>query len=300
MDSTAPSTQTREEGPLHGDGYTLGTEAVRHVKFKGPVNPLTVPIFASSTWVLDSTEHGAVVSDRFSSRFDRTNNVVEGGLSPWLYTRWDNPTADVAATVIARLESAYKTLLFSSGMAAISSTLFGLLKAGDHCVTHTPIYGGTHETFDLLTTYGVEVTRVPLPVDGSIDGFKAAIKSNTKILYSESPANPLCGVVDLEGLGKLGKQHGILTVVDGTFASPINQTPIKDYGIDVVIHSCTKFLGGHSDILAGCASVNTADLADKIWQARKLFGGTLSAFDCFLLARGIKTLDLRADRKSVV
>jgi cystathionine beta-lyase/cystathionine gamma-synthase len=92
----------------------VGTEAVRHVPFVGPVSPLVVPIFASSTWVLDSAEHGAVLSDRFSDRFDRTNNTVEGGLSPWLYSRWDNPTSDVAATLITRLESAHKTFLVSS------------------------------------------------------------------------------------------------------------------------------------------------------------------------------------------
>lgn len=93
------------------EGYSVATEAVRHVRFVGPVNPLAVPIFASSTWVLDSAEHGAVLSDRFSAAFDRTHNVVDGGRSPWLYSRWDNPTADVAATVISRLEAARKTFV---------------------------------------------------------------------------------------------------------------------------------------------------------------------------------------------
>lgn len=295
MASSHSQHHTSQENQPH---YAVGTEAVRHVPFVGPVSPLAVPIFASSTWVLDSADHGALLSDRFSDRFDRTHNTVEGGLSPWLYSRWDNPTSDVAATLITRLESAHKTFLFGSGMAAITTTLFGLLKAGDHCIVHSPIYGGTHETFDLLTTYGVEVTRIPLPEDGNIDGYRNAVKPNTKLLYAETPANPICAVIDLAELGKLAREHNALTVVDSTFASPINQNPIKDFGIDVVIHSCTKFLGGHSDILAGSATVKNRELEDKVWQARKLFGGVLSPFDCFLLARGIKTLDLRVQRQN--
>jgi methionine-gamma-lyase len=178
-------------------------------------------------------------------------------------------------------------------MSAITTALFTALKGGDHVVAPEPVYGGTHEIFTkVLPDYGVEVTFAK---GTDIGEYRKAIQDNTKLLYGETPANPTMSLCDLRGLADLGREYQILTMIDSTFASPYNQRPLE-MGIEVVIHSATKYLGGHSDIIAGTITSREKEFHQQSFQTLKLFGGTLSPFDSFLLARGIKTLDVRMQR----
>jgi cystathionine beta-lyase/cystathionine gamma-synthase len=281
-----------------GPDLTFNTEAVSHVPLP-KVKPLTLPIWASSTYLLESTAHGAALSMANGRQLTEENQDTSlvGG-SAYLYSRWDNPTVHAAELLVNRLERGHTTYLFGSGMGAISATLFALLSKGDHCVVQTPIYGGTHEAFQMLEGFGIEVSRVLLRADGGISSFKEAIRPNTKLIYCESPANPICGLVDLQALSTLAKEKNLITMVDSTFASPVNQRPIEDFGFGVVVHSCTKYLGGHSDITAGAVICANAKIAEQVWQARKLFGSVLSPFEAFLLVRGIKTLTLRVQKQN--
>jgi methionine-gamma-lyase len=258
----------------------FATKAVKRAELQGPILPVQVPIYATSTYQLVSADQGA--------RLSELDETAKG----YLYSRWANPTNDSAAEVITRLESGYATHVTASGMAAISAALFSLLKAGDHVIAPNPVYGGTHEVFHMLQSYGVEVSWASAD---DVNTYIPLVKKNTKVIYGETPTNPKLWIIDLETLAKLGKQHNAITVVDSTFASPYNQNPIK-IGIDVVIHSCTKYLGGHADLTAGCIVSSTKELHKGFFQTLKLFGGTLSPFDAFLLTRGIKTLDVRMER----
>ena len=209
------------------------------------------------------------------------------------YPRYFNtPNQQAVAQKVAALENAEAGLLFGSGMAAISTTMFAFLKHGDHVVLQNEIYGGTFnlivEEFDKMGieysfTEGIEANH-----------FEEKIKSNTKVIYLETPSNPLLSITDIEAVVKVSKQRGILTMIDNTFASPINQTPL-DLGIDISIHSATKYLGGHSDISAG-AVASTQENIDIIWNKAKNLGGHLSDFIAYLLERSIKTLGVRVDR----
>ncbi|GAM21339.1 hypothetical protein SAMD00019534_045140 [Acytostelium subglobosum LB1] len=264
--------------------------ATKRVEVKGPVNSLSTPIYTSSTFYLDNAQHGAALC---------LQDSVQDGQSPWLYSRWGNPTNDVAERLITKLEvgrsglTTAATYVTSSGMSAISTALLALLHAGDHAVFPTNIYGGTHEVItDLLPKMGVSVTCVD-PSD--INNFVNAIKPNTKMLYGETPANPTMILTDLAALGNLGRTRNITTVVDATFGSVYNTRPLE-HGIDVVVHSATKYYGGHSDLIAGTITSANAALHDRIGHYLRLLGGTASPHTTFLLQRGIKTLHLRMER----
>ncbi len=209
------------------------------------------------------------------------------------YPRYFNtPNQEVIARKIAVLEQAEAGLTFASGMAAISTTLLALLKPGDHVVFQNEIYGGTYnlicKDFDQL---GIQYSFT----DGvAVNDFESKIKSNTKIIYIETPSNPLLTITDIKAVAQLAQNNGIITVIDNTFASPINQNPIL-LGIDVVIHSATKYLGGHSDILAGVV-VSQQNIIDQIFQKGIILGGNLSDFMCYLLERSIKTLGVRIEK----
>lgn len=261
----------------------FATKCVKNIPVQGVVNPVSPPIFSSSTYILDSAEHGAALSELSEIK----------GKSPYLYSRWGNPTNDIAANMINNLENGFGTHLTSSGMSAISTTLMSFLKSGDHIIVPHNVYGGTHEILDkFMPSLGIEVSYVKT---NDMNEYESKIKNNTRMIYSETPSNPTLSCTDLKELGKLGKLKNIPTCVDSTFASPYNTNPI-DLGIDIVIHSCTKYLGGHSDIIAGSITSNCEEYHKKIYQTLKLFGGILSPFDSFLLARGIKTLDVRMER----
>ncbi len=209
------------------------------------------------------------------------------------YPRYFNtPNQEVIGKKIAALENAEAALPFGSGIAAISTSLLAFLKKGDHVVFQNEIYGGAHNFIvKEFQNYGIEYDFTE-GVD--LENFKSKIKNNTKVIYIETPSNPLLTITDIKAVSKLAKKHNIVSMIDNTFASPINQTPI-DLGIDISIHSATKYLGGHSDILAG-AVAGSKEHIDKIFQKGINFGGNLSDFMCYLLERSIKTLALRIEK----
>lgn len=206
------------------------------------------------------------------------------------YPRYFNtPNQEHLAKKIAALEHAEAAMIFSSGMAAFSAMILAFLKKGDHVVFQNILYGGTVSFIrEELPKFGIEYSFAK---GYDLSDFEAAIQPNTKLIHIETPSNPLLTITDLRGVAALAKSKGILTTIDNTFASPVNQNPI-DFGIDVVMNSATKYLGGHSDILAGTVASSHENM-EKIWHVAKNFGGTLSEFMVWMLERSIKTLALR-------
>ncbi|WP_418499173.1 trans-sulfuration enzyme family protein [Flagellimonas sp.] len=206
------------------------------------------------------------------------------------YPRYFNtPNQEALCNKLAALEHAEAALIFGSGMAAISTALITFLKAGDHIVLQQTIYGGTyHFAVTQFEKFGIQYSFT----DGwSVADFEKEIKPNTKVIYVETPSNPLLTITDIAGVAQLAQKHGILSMIDNTFASPINQTPI-DFGIDVVLHSATKYMGGHSDICAGVVAASKEHM-DKVFQTAICFGGSLSDYTVWLLERSIKTMAIR-------
>ena len=212
------------------------------------------------------------------------------GVETKRYPRYFNTPNQVAlAQKMAALEHGEASLIFGSGMAAVSTSLMAFLKSGDHVVFQDSLYGGTSnlatEEFD---KFGIEYSFAK---DARVESLKAEIKDNTKVIYIETPSNPLLKITDMEAVAELAKERGLVSMIDNTFASPVNQNPI-DFGIDIVIHSATKYMGGHSDILAGTVISSEAHI-DRIFQMAKNFGGSLSDYTVWLLERSIKTMGIR-------
>ncbi|WP_026567957.1 cystathionine beta-lyase [Bacillus sp. UNC41MFS5] len=208
------------------------------------------------------------------------------------YGRSLNPTREALEDVIAELEGGIKGFAFSSGMAAIS-TAFLLLSAGDHIVITEDVYGGTFRMVtQVLTRLGIDHTFVDMT---NLEEVKDAIQPNTKAFYVETPSNPLMKVTDIQAISNIAKETGALTFVDNTFLTPSHQKPLE-LGADVVLHSATKFLSGHSDVVAGLAVVNDEDLANKLGFLQNGFGAILGVQDAWLVLRGIKTLHVRLEQ----
>jgi len=205
-----------------------------------------------------------------------------------IYPRYFNtPNQRVIARKLAALEQGEDALVFGSGMAAIATLLFAYLKPGDHAAFQADLYGGTHQFVTKeLTRLGVEIS-----FSRTAEEFSAALRPNTRLIYVESPSNPLLQCVELAAVGKLGRGRGVLTVIDNTFATPINQNPIP-LGFDAVIHSATKYLNGHSDVNAGVV-VSSASVIRRLTECATNHGGMLDAHACYQLERGLKTLALR-------
>ncbi|MFC4027778.1 trans-sulfuration enzyme family protein [Zunongwangia endophytica] len=206
------------------------------------------------------------------------------------YPRYFNTPNQVAlAKKMAALEHGEASLIFGSGMAAVSTALLAFLHQGDHVVFQNTLYGGTSnlitEEFD---KFGIEYSFTK---DVKLSSFEAEIKENTKVIYIETPSNPLLTITDVEAIAKLAESKGLVSMIDNTFASPVNQNPL-DMGIDVVIHSATKYMGGHSDILAGTVISSEVHI-DTIFQMAKNLGGNLSDYTVWLLERSLKTMGLR-------
>ncbi|MEK4177900.1 cystathionine beta-lyase [Aeribacillus sp. FSL K6-8210] len=208
------------------------------------------------------------------------------------YSRSGNPTRKALEEAIAELEGGVRGFAFASGMAAIS-TAFLLLSSGDHVLVTEDVYGGTYRIVaDVLSRFGIEYTFVDMT---DLDAVKANIRPNTKVIYIETPSNPLLKVTDIRAIVQLAKENGCLTFVDNTFMTPALQRPL-DLGADIVLHSATKFLAGHSDCLAGLAVVKDEKLGEALYKLQNAFGAVLGPHDCWLVLRGLKTLHVRLDQ----
>jgi cystathionine beta-lyase/cystathionine gamma-synthase len=239
--------------------------------------PLATPIYQTSTF--EVTDNGQQVRATDTDMF---------------YTRYGNPTHTIVESAIAGLEGTDAALLFASGMGAITTSILSLLKSGDHVVAQRDIYGGASKFFtQWLPKLGIETTLVDTT---EYEQHEQAIRPNSKVLYLESPTNPTLRVVDLHKTAALAKQHGLISMIDSTFATPINQRAVE-FGIDLIVHSGTKYLGGHSDLISGVVA-GRKDLIDGIRQTRTTLGGVMDPHAAWLLLRGIKTLAVRVQRQN--
>lgn len=239
--------------------------------------------------------HG-VAGDAVSPSLNQSVSfVMETGTTDQMYTRYGNtPNAEIVQKRLARLEGAEAALVLSSGMGATTCVMLALLRPGDHLISSSWIYGGTHTLFTReLTAMGIEVTFVD-PLEPR--GWRQALKKNTRAIFLESPVNPTCRVLDLSTLQMIGRSEGVALVIDSTLASPVNLRPIE-HGIDVVIHSATKYLNGHHDILAG-AVMGSAEFVEEVKQKMIVFGQAPDPFACWLLERGLKTIEVRVLRQN--
>ena len=261
--------------------YGLGTTAIHAGTLKNLYGTLAMPIYQTSTFIFDSAEQGG---RRFA--------LEEAG---YIYTRLGNPTTTVLENKIAALEEGEAAVATSSGMGAISSTLWTVLKAGDHVVTDKTLYGCTFALMcHGLTRFGIEVTFVDT---SNLDEVKNAMKENTRVVYLETPANPNLKIVDLEALSKLAHTNpNTLVIVDNTFATPYMQKPLK-LGADIVVHSVTKYINGHGDVIAGLVITNK-ELADQIRFVglKDMTGAVLGPQDAYYIMRGMKTVEIRMER----
>ncbi len=258
--------------------YQAETKAVRGAANLEKKNgPLATPIYQTSTFEVTDNEEElrATHTDHF-------------------YTRYGNPTNTVAEQTIAALEGVETALTFASGMGAITTTLMALLKSGDHIVAQRDIYGGVSKFLSQwLPKMGIETTFVDTT---EYEQHERAIRPNTKLLYLESPTNPTLRVVDLKLVAAVAKRHNILSIIDSTFGTPVNQHP-AEFGIDLVMHSGTKYLGGHTDLICGVVA-GRQELMKKIWETRTTLGNCMDPHASWMLVRGLKTLAVRVARQN--
>jgi cystathionine beta-lyase/cystathionine gamma-synthase len=243
-------------------------------KKNGPVTP---PIYQTSTFeVTDNEEQQRVTTtDRY-------------------YTRWGNPTITLAEQTIAELEGTDAARTFASGMGAITSTVMAFLKAGDHIVSQQDVYGGVAKFFtQWLPKMGIETTFVDTT---DYEQYERAVRKNTKLLYLESPTNPSLRVVDFKKAAAVARKHGLISLIDSTFGTPINQRP-AEYGIDLVMHSGTKYLSGHADLTCGVVC-GRQELMDQLWETRTTLGNCMDPHAAWMLTRGLKTLAVRVARQN--
>jgi len=229
-------------------------------------------------------------------KFDNSDDLIDvvQNRSGYLYSRWDNPSVVEAEKTMAALEGYDKALGFGSGMAAITTAIMAHIKSGDRIISTREIYGGTFELFnDILVNLGVNPVFINC---WKTDRITDEIQKGAAVLYLETPTNPLLRVADIKPLADAAHEKGAVVMLDATFASPINQRPLE-FGVDIVLHSATKYLGGHHDITAGFVCCNEKHF-DRIWTYRKILGGVMDPMSAFLALRGIQTLELRIQRQN--
>ena len=254
------------------------TELIRPGAVSRDVAPLTTPIYETTTFVFENAAEVKAYNEGKSSKF--------------LYSRYSNPTVTAVEHTLAVVEGAEAALVLSSGQAATTTALMGLCASGDEVVCSAAIYGGTlHLLGELLTKFGIRPRFVSLEELSKPD---AMLSDTTKLVWFESPINPTLRCVDVAAVGRACRARGVISVVDNTFASPINQQPLA-LGIDLVMHSATKYLNGHSDVTAG-ALAGPSRLIDPILDARKRLGTVLDPYAAYALGRGLKTLSVRMER----
>ena len=272
-----PSRKSR----LGNGGKSLSTRAIHAGEpRKKYADSLTTPIIQTSTYTFGSSK--------------AIEDYTKKGKEHFEYGRYGNPTAKIAEARLADLEGAEDCVVFSSGMSAITTTILSLVQSGNHIVITDDSYKKTLEFCkSYLKQFGIECTIVPF---GDYQVLEKAIKKNTRFIFSESPTNPYLNIFDLVRLKKIADKHRILTLIDSTFSTPVNQRPIE-FGIDIVLQSATKYLGGHNDILAG-AMLGKAELVEKVRNLHKSMGGTIDPHCCYLLLRGLKTFPLRVKQQN--
>jgi methionine-gamma-lyase len=244
----------------------------------GVNGPVVAPVARTSNFTFASSEE--------------MKRWAEGKSSAYIYTRYANPTLAVAEQKIAALEGAEAAVVAASGMAAISSALLSVLRVGDELIATRQVYGGSYRLMrDVFPRFGITVRHV----EADLKGIERMVNPRTKALYVETPTNPTLRIVDLRKAAAFAKEWGVVSVVDNTIASPVLQKPIQ-MGFDIVVHSATKFLAGHSDIVAGAAAGSRV-LMDKVRSNIIYLGGSMDPGAAFLLTRGIKTLRIRVERQ---
>jgi cystathionine gamma-synthase len=245
-----------------------------------PAHSLATPIVQTATYTFANTQE---LKDHFDGKIERVE-----------YGRYGNPTQRTAELKLAALEGAGECLLFASGMGAMTTALFAMLSRGTHVVVTDDSYRRTRQFLNqTLSRYGIEVSTVPA---GDYEALEDAIRPTTRVLVSESPTNPYNRILDLERFAAIGRRHRVKTVIDATFATPYNQRPLE-WGVDVVVHSATKYLGGHNDLLAG-AVLGSAELVGAIRGLQGITGAVVDPFAAYLLVRGLKTFALRMERQN--
>jgi len=261
--------------------YALATRSIHAGEpRKRYADAITTPIVQTATFT-------------FSGSRD-IEEYTKHGKEHFEYGRYGNPTATIAEKRLADLEGAESCVVFSSGMSAITTTILSLVKSGDHIVMTDDSYKKTLEFCrSYLQRFGVGCTIVPF---GDYDALEGAIQKNTRFIFSESPTNPYLNIFDLVKLRKIARKHKVLTLIDSTFSTPVNQRPIE-WGIDLVLQSCTKYLAGHNDILAG-AVLGKTELIEQIRALHKSMGGVIDPHCCYLLLRGLKTFPLRVAKQN--
>jgi methionine-gamma-lyase len=252
---------------IHGGGY------------KDKYGSVNVPIFQSSTFQFESAEEGA--------------KCFNGESDGYIYTRIGNPTIKVLENIIAELETGYGGIGTSSGMGAVNTVYMGLLRQGDHIISSDAVYGPSRGVMEeYYSRFGVESTYV---TTSDIENIKKAIKSNTKVLYLETPANPTIEITDLKACSEIANAHNLIMVVDNTFSSPYLQRPIE-FGADVVLHSLTKFINGHADIVGGIVVAKDELMYKKLRTTMINLGCNMDPHQAYLVIRGLKTLGIRIDK----
>ena len=274
------------DNTLETNGFGPSTQALHAGRARRqPHHALTTPLIQTATYTFDDT--AALVE------FMR-GKVWGDGVQREEYGRYGNPTVRAVEARLAALEGADDALLFASGMAAVTNTLLSMLSTGSHVILTDDCYRRTRQfALTFLKRLGIESSIVPI---GDYEALEAAIQPNTRIIVSESPTNPYLRVLDLPRVAQIARKHRVKTLIDATFATPINVRPL-DYGIDIVVHSGTKYLGGHNDLLAGVVAGN-AGLIGALRQSQGVLGGVIDPQAAWLLERGLKTVGLRVARQN--
>jgi cystathionine beta-lyase/cystathionine gamma-synthase len=259
----------------------FSTQAVHAGEQRDPkTGSIITPIYQTSNFAFPSTKDLLAYAD--------------GKIDGYIYTRYGNPTLRVVETKVAQLEKVADAVSCASGMAAITTAIMSLVSGGDHVVAIRNIYGGTYALLnEVLPRFGVGTSFVEAT---DISSLERAIQTNTRLIFIESPTNPTLKIVDLAAVAAIGQRHSIPVVIDNTFATPYNQQPFR-FGIDIILHSATKYFGGHSDLTAGIVAGSKVYL-DKVKDSLKILGGVLDPHAAWLLLRGLKTLGLRIEKQN--
>jgi cystathionine beta-lyase/cystathionine gamma-synthase len=264
-----------DQGALESTGYGLQTRVIHGARADNNTAAVSPPIFQTSTYLLATPEQGA--------------ELAEVVAPAEFYTRYGSPNTKQVERVIADLEGAEAALALGSGMAAVATAILGHVRQGDHVVAQTTHYTSALTLLtEILPRYGVEVTQVD---QHETEAFERAIRSNTRLVYTESPSNPTMDLTDLRATAAIAHATGALAITDNTFASSYNQRPL-DLGYDLVLHSATKYLNGHADVTAGVLAGSQA-LIDAAWEYARVHGPVLHPFEAWLLRRGLATYGLR-------